>query len=247
MSPRRARLALAALLTCCGGGSSGPVDAGLAEMTCNQLGGRAATLVATLDKACTTVDDCELVGYDSRSCLGTPELLELGGAALSKTGAADPALKIVEDEFQRRCSNAPCSQTNSCSADVGPKQVACTNQVCTGTARSCNQPRDAGPPDAQVCAAGALACGDRTCAATEYCTLDWPGVPQPIPDGGSCPDWCLFASQVNGCACPEAACRPLPSGCHACDCLGAIGDCAGPGWQCDCPAGGGLVANCYRP
>jgi hypothetical protein len=227
--------------------SSQPDASSLAALSCNDLGAAAELWVKDLDASCTTVDDCVLVGYDSRSCLGTPELLALGGAALSKNGAAIPNFQLIVQEFQRRCSNAPCSDTNSCRADVAPKQVVCTNRVCIGTERSCPLRYDAPRQDAPFCAAGAVACGDRTCAATEYCTLNWPGIPSSIPDGGSCPGWCLYAQQVNGCACPEVACRPLPTGCHACDCLGAPGDCAGPSWVCVCPAGGGLVANCYRP
>jgi hypothetical protein len=146
---RPAVLALAILVSCSDSSSTtapdaGQPDAGLAALTCNQLGERAVALVATLDKVCNTVDDCTLVGFIAGSCNGSPELIPQGGAALSKTGAANADLAALAAEFQKRCSTAPCSSTNSCGADTGPQLVACTSKVCTGSLRSCNMAYDAG-------------------------------------------------------------------------------------------------------
>lgn len=147
-SMRGAALALVMLVSCSDGSASdaGQPDGGLAALTCNELGDRAMALAATADKTCTTVDDCTLFGFVPRSCSGSPELIQQGGAALSKTGGVSADLVALDAEFQKRCSAAPCSSTNSCGADTGPKLLACTSKVCTGSLRSCNMPYDAGVP-----------------------------------------------------------------------------------------------------
>jgi len=112
-------------------------------------------------------------------------------------------------------------------------------------------PADARPPaaDAGGCGAGAIPCGPTTCAADHYCALDWPGTGSPPPDGGTCPSWCFNGGPGMGCFCPQYECVPLPASCTGCNCVGTPPNhtCPGPGWECDCYPGGGLVLDCYEP
>ena len=106
-------------------------------------------------------------------------------------------------------------------------------------------PADARPvaADARACGVVEYACGQQDCAPGEYCTLQYPGVPNVFPDGGVCPDGCAGYAQVGGCFCPAAHCNALPAGCRACDCLPLdAGACYHP-WQC-CEASTGPVASC---
>ena len=163
------RYLAAVILIACNGGDAGSA---LSALTCNELASRAEALVPSLDTTCVGDADCTLVGYVPGSCSGSPELIRSGGAALSTTGAANADLKMLDAEFRSRCTYAPCSSANSCGqVDVGPKLVACTNKVCTGTLRSCNMPfydapphYDAPPPDAGLASLTCDQLGDRAAA-----------------------------------------------------------------------------------
>src|SRR5262249_51993640 len=189
---------------------------------------RAGALAPARDRTCLDRRGCALVGYPT-SCDCGPSLSQGSGWALSVTGAASPELEALDHEYESRCHQ--CTGDDPCVCDAFPALLSCDSGRCTATPRSC---LNFGP----YCAA-AVYWGDKICTAFEYCTMDWAGAPSPL-DGGVCPYWCMSTAQ--GCLCPTSHCLALPSDCHGCDCLAPPSiDCPGPGWQCVCQPGGGIV------
>lgn len=109
---------------------------------------------------------------------------------------------------------------------------------------------DAARERAAADAPASFACGALlSCkTASEYCekfTGGACGGPSPS-DAGLCPPNCNLTSCPGGqqvCLCQTFSCKPLPTGCASCACVGASGACT-----CSQPAAGGPIqVHCMAP